>query len=511
MTVEIDGELLARVDRSSPLYRTLVSANAKLKRKDPFIWGESAAPEAAIRLNWVDLPTSSLTLIPELEEIEAKFGAGNQLILCGMGGSSLAPEVLAATYGKKIFILDSTDPNYLSHALKNDLKKSIVLVSSKSGSTIETSSQRSFFENQFNAAGLNPKEHMIFCTDPNSPLDVDARKNGFHVVNADPNVGGRFSALSAFGLVPAAILGIKVDDLLQSAHQTLGQLFEEFNPAIDLAYLIATQSEQYLAFTDSISMPGLSDWIEQLIAESTGKDGKGRLPVVIETSDATIGSNQIRIGFENSGDLQVRGDLASQFIFWEWTTALLGTALNIDPFNQPNVTEAKEQTGRLLAEWNGLIPNFKSIAIDGEIEIFGEKHDVLDELRKIIHSIPINGYLAITAYLDRIEDLEIYKLREILAKKSGRPVTFGWGPRFLHSTGQFHKGGQPNASFLQLTGEVERDFKIPNQKFGFKALLMAQALGDARALKERNYPVSRLHFRNRKIAIAQLIELANRL
>ena len=157
----------------------------------------------------------------------------------------------------------------------------------------------------------------------------------------------------------------------------------------------------------------------------------------------SIGSNQIRIGFENSGDLQIRGDLASQFIFWEWTTALLGAALNIDPFNQPNVTEAKEQTGKLLAEWNGLIPNFKSIAIDGEIEIFGEKHDVLDELRKIIHSIPINGYLAITAYLDRIEDLEIYKLREILAKKSGRPVTFGWGPRFLHSTGQFHKGGQP--------------------------------------------------------------------
>ncbi|MEY4444455.1 MAG: hypothetical protein RL301_534 [Actinomycetota bacterium] len=511
MTIEIDGELLAKVDRSAPLYRTLVSANAKLKTKDPFIWGESAAPEAAVRLNWVDLPTTSLDLIPELEKIEAKFGKSNQLILCGMGGSSLAPEVLAATYEKKIFILDSTDPNYLSHALNNDLKKTIVLVSSKSGSTIETSSQRSFFENQFMAAGLDPKEHMIFCTDPNSPLDVDARKNGFQVVNADPNVGGRFSALSAFGLVPAAILGIEIDELLNGARQTLGQLFEEFNSAIDLAYLIATQCEQYLAFTDSNTMPGLSDWIEQLIAESTGKEGTGRLPVVIESSDATIGSSQIRIGFENSGDLQIRGDLGSQFIFWEWTTALLGAALKIDPFNQPNVTEAKEQTGKLLAEWNGVIPNFKPKAIDGEIEIFGDKDFALDELRQIIDSIPTTGYLAITAYLDRIEDLDIFKLREILAKKSGRPVTFGWGPRFLHSTGQFHKGGQPNGSFLQLTGEVENDFEIPKQKYGFKALLMAQALGDARALKERNYPVSRLHFRNRKIAIAQLIEVANKL
>ncbi|MEN9679389.1 MAG: hypothetical protein RLZ57_518 [Actinomycetota bacterium] len=511
MTVVIDGELLARVDRSSPLYRTLVSANARLKTKDPFIWGESAALEAATRLNWVDLPTTSLNLIPQLEEIEAKFGKGNQLILCGMGGSSLAPEVLAATYGKKIFILDSTDPNYLSHALRNNLKQTIVLVSSKSGSTIETSSQRSFFENQFIAAGLDPKEHMIFCTDPDSPLDVDAKKNGFQVVNADPNVGGRFSALSAFGLVPAAILGIEINELLISARQTLGQLFEEFNPAIDLAYLIATQTEQYLAFTDSLTMPGLSDWIEQLIAESTGKEGTGRLPVVIETNHATIGSDQIRIGFENSGDLQVRGNLASQFIFWEWTTALLGAALKIDPFNQPNVTEAKEQTGRLLAEWNGVIPEFKSNAIDGEIEIFGEMDSALDELRKIIESIPANGYLAITAYLDRVDDLEIYKLREVLAKKSGRPVTFGWGPRFLHSTGQFHKGGQPNGSFLQLTGEVETDFGIPNQKYTFKALLMAQALGDARALKERNYPVSRLHFRDRKVAIAQLIELAKKL
>ena len=511
MTIEIAGRLLAKIDRAEPLYQLLVEANRRLKIKDPLIWGKNAATEAGIRLNWVDLPTSSLHLIPELVEIGGKFGKSNQLILCGMGGSSLAAEVLAATYSKKIFVLDSTDPNYIFHTLNIDLKTTLILVSSKSGATIETDAQRSFFEGRLIAAGLDPKKHMIFCTDPNSPLEVYARTNGFKVVNADPNLGGRYSALSAFGLVPAALLGIEIKELLNCARQTLGQLFEEFNPAIDLAYLIATQSEQYLAFADSKSMPKLSNWIEQLVAESTGKDGTGRLPVVIESSDATIGGNQIRIGFENSGDLQIHGDLPSQFIFWEWTTALLGLALQVNPFNQPNVTEAKELTRRLLAEWNGVIPNFKPKAIDDQIEIFGDRDFVLDELRQIINSIPDNGYLAIMAYLDRIEDLEIFSLREILAKKSGRPVTFGWGPRFLHSTGQFHKGGQPNGSFLQLTGEVIEDIEIPNQKYGFKALLIAQVLGDMQALRERNYPVSRLHFKNRRIGIAQLIEAAKKL
>ena len=391
------------------------------------------------------------------------------------------------------------------------LKKSIVLVSSKSGSTIETSSQRSFFEDQFNAAGLNPKEHMIFCTDPNSPLDVDARKNGFHVVNADPNVGGRFSALSAFGLVPAAILGIKVDDLLQSAHQTLGQLFEEFNPAIDLAYLIATQSEQYLAFTDSISMPGLSDWIEQLIAESTGKDGTGRLPVVIETSDATIGSNQIRIGFENSGDLQVRGDLASQFIFWEWTTALLGAALNIDPFNQPNVTEAKERTSALLEKWNGQIKVPNSVYEDDDLSIYAE--DIFSSLDEALAKffLPKFGYVAVMAYLNRETDFEISKIRGVIADKTKTATTFGWGPRFLHSTGQFHKGGQPNGAFLQITGENSKDLPIPDKNFSFHTLLMAQALGDGDALTSRNFPLMRIHFKKRDSGIKRILEAVKKL
>ena len=509
--IELGGNLLEKINRDNALYKYLVSVNARLAKKDPTIWGEAAEKEAAIRLNWVDLPLTSISLVAELNVLVEKFSGKNNLILCGMGGSSLAPEVLAATYKKQIFILDSTDPNYVARALENDLTKTVVLVSSKSGSTIETTSQRAFFEDAFKKAGLNPLEHILFCTDPGSPLDKDVRSAGYTVVNADPNVGGRFSALSAFGLTPAALLGISTEEILNDAKITRGQLGEEFNPAIDLAYLIATESNQYLAFNDSSAMPGLSDWIEQLVAESTGKNGVGRVPVVVESSDSVIASNQIRIGFENSGDIQVRGNLASQFLFWEWTTALLGAALKIDPFNQPNVTEAKEQTGKLLSEWGGELPNFVPTVVDKSIEIYGNGSSVVEELRSLISAIPKDGYLAITAYLDRIGDRKIYELRKILAEKSGRPVTFGWGPRFLHSTGQFHKGGQPNGVFLQLTGAVKADLAIPGNKYGFEVLVMAQALGDGRALSQRKYPVARLHFKNRESGITELLEAAKKL
>lgn len=511
MTIELSGDLLSKIDRTTPLYQKLVTANEKLALKDPNIWGEKAKTEAAIRLNWVDLPITSFELINVLKTLIAKFSGKDRLVLCGMGGSSLAPEVLAATYRKPIFILDSTDPNYVSHSLSGDLSRTVVLISSKSGSTIETTSQRAFFEAEFMAAKLNPTEHIVFCTDPNSPLDIDSRAKGYEVINADPNVGGRFSALSAFGLTPAALLGISIEEILNSAKSTRGQLGEKFNPAIDVAYLLATQSDQYLAFADTDLMPGLSDWIEQLIAESTGKEGVGRIPVVIESINAVIGSDQIRIGFDGTGDLSVQGDLASQFLFWEWCTALLGAALEIDPFNQPNVTEAKLQTGKLLAEWNGQLPKFICDALDKDIEIFGHTDSVSTELNYLINSIPKDGYIAITAYLDRKDDAKVLKLREILAKKSGRPVTFGWGPRFLHSTGQFHKGGQPNGVFLQLTGSVTKDLAIPEQDYGFEQLVMAQALGDGRALLERSYPISRLHLRDRKAGIDQLLETAIKL
>jgi len=206
--IELSGPSLSHVDRQDPTYLKLAAAHPRLAAKDPNTWGSGAATEAAIRLNWVDLDETSRDLLPILDALAAKFRERTDLVLCGMGGSSLAPEVIAQTYGKKVFILDSTDPNYLAHALTGSPADLLVIVSSKSGSTIETSSQRAFFENYLTSAKLNPTSHMLFVTDPRSPLDLDVRAKGYTVINADPKVGGRFSALTAFGLTPATLMGV---------------------------------------------------------------------------------------------------------------------------------------------------------------------------------------------------------------------------------------------------------------------------------------------------------------
>lgn len=505
--ISIKGSSLNKIDRSSSEYKSLQAFHERLKGKDSAIWGPDAQAEASIRMNWIDLPESSRDLLPQFDALAAKHRDKSNVILCGMGGSSLGPEVIAQTFSKKLFVLDSTDPDYVAHALDFDLSKSVVVVSSKSGSTIETASQRALFEGAFKDAGLDPVDHMVFVTDPGSPLDTQVRAGGFTVVNADPHVGGRFSVLSPFGLVPAALIGVDVSVLLDNASDTKAAFFADSQVVCDIAYLLSFVADQYLAFTDEGSgMPGLSDWIEQLVAESTGKNEVGRLPVVAESSHNGREGNAFTIAFTGNADLVVEGDLASQFIVWEWVTALVGAALAIDPFNQPNVTEAKEQTSALLNQWKGVLPTFTPDLTDGSVEIFGTGMNTTDALTQLIAAVPQDGYIAIMAYLDRKDDVEIAELREILADKSGRPVTFGWGPRFLHSTGQFHKGGQQNGVFLQITGEVKRDIAIPGQSYGFKTLLAAQALGDGKALASRKYPLLRFNLSNRAVGISEILD-----
>ena len=507
--LKISGQKLGTIDRSSALYKKIAAVNPKLAVKDSTIWGSAAQAEASVRLNWIDAPESSRELLPQLDAISAKFRDRTRVVLCGMGGSSLAPEVIAATYRKELFVLDSTDPVYIHHALAGDLRETVVVVGSKSGSTIETASQRALFAEAFRTLNLNPIDHMVIVTDPGSPLDKSARADGYTVVNADPKVGGRFSALTAFGLVPAALIGVDASVLLDAASDAKAQIVSS-EVAIDIAYLISNAG-QYLTYCDSPEAPGLSDWIEQLVAESTGKNEVGRLPVVIESSSAAAGGDAFSIAFSGDADLVISGELGEQFFLWEWVTALVGAALEIDPFNQPNVTEAKEATSALLSEWNGVLPDFKADAIDGAVEIFGAGSDLTAALRNFINEIPTGGYVAIMAYLDRNGDRDLAKLREIMARKSNRPVTFGWGPRFLHSTGQFHKGGQQNGAFLQITGVTNGDVVIPGQSFGFKTLIMAQALGDLRALAKRKYPLLRLHLSDRSAGIAQLLKAAEAL
>ncbi|MFM1844272.1 MAG: hypothetical protein RLZ78_352 [Actinomycetota bacterium] len=503
----IKGNSLSKIDRTSQEYKSLQAFHERLKAKDSTIWGAEAQAEAAIRMNWIDLPESSRDLLPQFDALAAKHRDKSNVILCGMGGSSLGPEVIAQSFAKQLFVLDSTDPDYVAHALNFDLSKSVVVVSSKSGSTIETASQRALFEGAFKDAGLNPADHMVFVTDPGSPLDQQVRAAGFTVVNADPNVGGRFSVLSPFGLVPAALIGVDVSVLLDNASDTKKAFFADSQMMCDIAYLLAHVSDQYVAYTDEASgMPGLSDWIEQLVAESTGKNQVGRLPVVAETSHNGREGNAFSISFAGNADLVVEADLASQFFIWEWVTALVGAALAIDPFNQPNVTEAKEQTSALLNEWKGVLPSFTPDLTDGAVEIFGAGKNATDALTQLIAQIPEDGYVAVMAYLDRKDDAAIAELRAILADKSGRPVTFGWGPRFLHSTGQFHKGGQQNGVFLQITGDVKKDIAIPGQSYGFKTLVAAQALGDGKALASRKYPLLRFNLTNRAAGISELLD-----
>jgi glucose-6-phosphate isomerase len=494
--IKLSGPLATKIDRGSDLYKKLSAANGRLAEKDATLWGAAAQAEAAIRLNWVDLPNSSRELLPALDALAAKF-RGKDVVLCGMGGSSLAPEVIAGTYKKSAFIFDLTDPNYAAHVLKRDLSNSVVVVSSKSGSTIETASQRAAMEAALTSQGLDPKAHLVFVTDPGSPLDKEVRAGGYTVINADPNVGGRFSALSAFGLVPSALIGVDPSVLLDSASAQHEELLKGENVAIDLAYLMATQSEQFVAFADSPAIPGLSDWIEQLVAESTGKDQKGRVPVVIGNAKEAIASKQMLVTFEDGGDLVVSGDLGEHFITWEWATALLGVALEVDPFNQPNVTEAKNATSELLAEWNNKLPALPAT----------ESADVV--LKDLLSKT--DGYIAILAYLDRKDDVALLELRKILAEKSGKPVTFGWGPRFQHSTGQFHKAGQPNGSFLIITADSNEDFAIAGKEFTFQTLVMAQALGEFRALGARKYPVARVHLTDRASGISEILAAAKKL
>jgi glucose-6-phosphate isomerase len=511
--MKISGKSLASIDRESEIYRKLQETHPRIAKKDAATWGAKASAEAAIRLNWVDLPEASLALLPQFQSATEKFSGKSRVVLCGMGGSSLGPEVIALTYKKDIFIFDSTDPNYAQHAIGSDLANTLVIVSSKSGSTIETSSQRALFQSQFEGAGLNPVDHMLFVTDPDSPLDNEVRATGYTVINADPNVGGRFSVLSAFGLTPSALIGAPIKDLLEDASAEKASFLADDQIILDVAYLLVTQTEQYIAFTDDQSaVPGLSDWIEQLIAESTGKDATGRLPIASEdVARAGVGGS-FTVAYAGTGaDLVVEGSLGAHFIFWEWVTALIGAALKIDPFNQPNVTEAKEQTATALNEWNNVVPALTPACTEKSVEIFGDGQSLKDALATFIEDVKDGGYIAIMAYLDRRDDKKIAELRAILAEKSGHPTSFGWGPRFLHSTGQFHKGGQKNGSFLQITGETSVDYEIPERPYTLRTLLFAQAIGDNRALATRKYPLLRLHLQNRSAGIDEILAAAKSL
>lgn len=510
VTVAATGAAAAAVERIVP---QLVSDGVagRITTLDPTLWGPEAEDEASKRLGWTEAVAVSEALVDDIlalrDELHAK--GVTHIVLGGMGGSSLAPEVIANTYGVALTVLDSTDPAQVRSALDDRLAQTAVVISSKSGSTVETDSQKRVYEQAFRDAGIDPTERIVVVTDPGSPLDVSARADGYRVFNADPTVGGRYSALTAFGLVPSGLAGVDIAELLDEAGAVSLELALDtvHNPGLVLGAAIAGTSplkDKLGIVSDGTHIVGFGDWVEQLVAESTGKNGTGILPVVldVDSPEVTAGlpdlqivrlvANQRETREVRDGEIEVSGSLGGQLLVWEYATAVAGRLLGINPFDQPDVESAKIAARGLLDARPEPVPAlFTSDGIEvrtaGGLAIADETLD--GAIDALLAALPADGYVSVQAYLDRIAFPGLAGIRDALAARSGRPVTFGWGPRFLHSTGQFHKGGPAVGVFLQIVGAGEEDLEIPGRPFTFGQLIQAQAAGDASVLADHGRPV----------------------
>ncbi|QNE14621.1 glucose-6-phosphate isomerase [Pseudarthrobacter sp. NBSH8] len=496
--------------------------------KDHTLWGPDAEAESAVRLGWVEAATVSQALVPSILELRGALKADGvtRIVLCGMGGSSLAPEVIAGTAGVELTVLDSTDPDQVRAALADRLAETAIVVSSKSGSTLETDSQRRIFEHAFTEAGIDAKSRIIIVTDPGSPLDKASREAGYRAVfNADPNVGGRYSALTAFGLVPSGLAGVDIQAFLDEAEEAAEILNEDAAENIGLALGAALGGtnplrNKIVIAEDGSGIVGFADWAEQLIAESTGKLGTGVLPVVAgpTSPEVTSGAADVLVVRLVAADADVElgnnevaiaGGLATQMMVWEFATAVAGRLLGINPYDQPDVEAAKVAARGLLDAQPEPTP---ATFVDGVIEVrggdwLGDAATAQDAVNALLGTLDEDSYLSVQAYFNRLAFAELEDIRDPLAGVSGRPVTFGWGPRFLHSTGQFHKGGPAIGVFLQVTAAPTEDLAIPDRPFTFGELISAQAAGDAQVLAGHGRPVLRLHLTDRAAGVAQLQEI----
>ncbi|HVX47587.1 MAG TPA: glucose-6-phosphate isomerase [Mycobacteriales bacterium] len=500
--------------------------------QNPTLWGPEAESEASIRLSWVGLAESSRPLLAEISALREELAADgiDHVVLAGMGGSSLAPEVITATAGVSLVTLDTTDAGQVAAALGEKLERTVLVVSSKSGGTVETDSHRRVYEKAFTDAGIDAASRIVVVTDPGSPFEKVGREAGYRkVFLADPNVGGRYSALTAFGLVPAGLAGADIAGLLDEAAAAATELTADTdgNPGLRLGALLglahdAGTEKVVLADTGS-GITGFGDWVEQLIAESTGKDGKGLLPVVVEDvrapgfADAGKDAILVSLGPDAGVDpasgfaAAISYPLGGAMLVWEYAIAVAGRLIGINPFDQPNVEEAKAQARSLLDRSDTGEPA-KPAFVEGAVEVYGDDsilngaHTLAEVLAGLNRLAPAAGYLSVQAYLNRWADASAADLRAGIARSSGLQTTFGWGPRFLHSTGQYHKGGHPNGGFVQITGAVADDLSIPDRPYSFAVLQAAQAAGDAAVIESKGRPVLHLHLTDRTAGLGQLLE-----
>jgi hypothetical protein len=381
-----------------------------------------------------------------------------------MGGSSLAPEVMRRAAGAGRFhVLDTTHPAAI-RALEEriDIERTLFVASSKSGTTLETRCHIDYF--------WRPGRMFAAITDPGSELERLARERDFAaVVWGEPTVGGRYSALSPFGLVPAALMGIELRALVGRAVAMQDACRSEDSPGLELGLALGSA---WLQGRDKVVVPqanGFELWLEQLLAESTGKQGKGLVPAPGEDPD---GPDRQRHDV-HGGDVV---ELAAEFYRWEFATAVAGSILGINPFDQPNVQEAKDRTGKILAS----------------SDLSGSDPDMSGSVEELLDGAAPPDYVCIQAFIDpaREEELEPLVAR---ARETGCVVTHGLGPRYLHSTGQLHKGGPPTGRFVQVVDDPGEELDIPNREFGFARLIQAQAAGDFAALRERGRPIVRMN------------------
>jgi glucose-6-phosphate isomerase len=510
---------------------------SRLFAQDATLWGPAAEDEAGKRLAWTGLHRTSRPLLGQVAAIreELREEGVDHVVLCGMGGSSLAPEVICATAGVGLTVLDSSDPDQVRAAVADRLDRTVVVVSSKSGSTVETDSQRRAFVDAFISADIDHTRRIVVVTDPGSPLDAQSRAEGYRVVNADPNVGGRYSALTAFGLVPSGLAGADIEALLDEADAVFDLLADddEANPGLRLGAAIAGTEplrDKLVLVDEGSGLVGFADWAEQLIAESTGKEGTGILPVVVGASsdpevalpphDVTVARLTADTDVEvaeseeapaGGSEVSVTGPLGAQLLLWEVATAVAGKVLGINPFDQPDVESAKKAARSLL---EGSPDTTPAAFTDGAVEVralggdwLGDASTLEAAVRALLGTLDgQQGYVAVMAYLDRLEHADLADVRRALAVRTRRPVTFGWGPRFLHSTGQFHKGGPAEGVYVQVTGEPAADLPVPGKDYTFGRLISAQAAGDAQVLADHGRPVLRLHLTDLTAGLAAVRE-----
>ena len=499
------------------------------------------------RMGWIDAPIASKEIIPEIEQIlkNALQEGFTHAVVLGMGGSSLAPEVFSEVFrdlhddehpGLDLSILDSTDPEQIQQ--KTDtvpLKKTLFIASSKSGTTVEMKSLVAYYMDRLKQAGVEHLgKHFMCITDPGTALEEFGKEKDFRaIINADPNVGGRYSALIAFGLVPAILAGIDGEKLLANA-QAMRQKCSKCkplreNPAFVLAAILAESTEKgmdKLTILADDRYVSVGSWLEQLVAESSGKNGKGLVPINDEPISEATNYSKDRIFYylrdegnydDLAGSLQENGHtvlvsqlehgyaLAGEMYKWEVTIAAFCCFIGVNPFNQPNVQASKALAIKMLETFktsssgadNNVVFENDDLILFASPGVFDEKvgsDHLLDSFLKPAK----NDYLAINAFLPRLSDYKglLRELRTELVNKYSVPVTLGFGPRFLHSTGQLHKGGKNNGLFLMLTQKSGTNLDIPGEGISFSTLEKAQAMGDMQALEAHDRRVVRVHFKH---------------